>query len=113
MFSYIWVFMAGAMTIGARVAKAVELSISSAKPWAIFAMILAVAGAMSSSAARSARAMCSTAIAECNVNIAVTTGRCVIACRVRGLMNCCAAAVITTSTSKPCLTKRLAKSAAL
>ena len=59
-FSYILVFMAGAMSLGHRQASTVVVSISSASPWASFAQTLAVAGAMITKSVRCAREMCST-----------------------------------------------------
>ena len=61
--SSMWVFMAGAMSRGQRQASRVVLSMSSARPWASLAQMLAVAGATITRSARSARAMCSTSFA--------------------------------------------------
>ena len=59
-FKYIWVFMAGAKTMGASQAKAVVVSISSAKPFANFAMTFAEVGAIIIRSAASAKDTCST-----------------------------------------------------
>ena len=59
-FSYICVFIAGAMSLGHRQARTVVVSMPSARPWASLAQTLAVAGAMITRSVRSARAICST-----------------------------------------------------
>ena len=55
-----FVFMAGAASLGQRQARMVVVSISSASPWASLAHTLAVAGAIMTKSVRLARAMCST-----------------------------------------------------
>ncbi len=50
-----WLSMAGASRMGASVARAVVVSMLSARPAAILAMVLAVAGATTSKSARFAR----------------------------------------------------------
>ena len=54
--SYMWPSMAGQTTTGARVASTVVVRASSASPWAMRAMVLAVAGATTTRSARSAMA---------------------------------------------------------
>ena len=50
-------FIAGATSRGARVARTTAETMSSARPWASFARVFAVAGATITSSAQSARAM--------------------------------------------------------
>ncbi len=52
-----WTFMAGATTTGQGHASSVVLTASSAMPWAILAMTLAVAGHTSARSAHSASSM--------------------------------------------------------
>ena len=59
-FSYIRVFIAGAINFGAWHARNVVVSISSASPWATLAIPLAVAGAKRNTSARFANSTCST-----------------------------------------------------
>ena len=70
-FSYIAVFMAGAMIFGARLARTVVVSISSARPCASFAMTLAVAGAIMTMSASWASATCSTLNSKFRSNVSV------------------------------------------
>ena len=72
--SHMPTFMAGATSMGARVARAVVESISSANPQASLARMLAVAGAMANSSARLARAICSTSQVSGRAKVSVTTG---------------------------------------
>ena len=101
-----FVFIAGASSTGALVARNRELRKSSARPWANLAMTLAVHGATSSRAARSAMAMCSMS-RELDPesgrapNWDVMTGCLVIASKVSGPTNFVADRVITATTSCP------------
>ena len=51
LFKYIFECIAGQITIGALVASTVQVSMSSAMPFASLAMMLAVAGAMTTTSA--------------------------------------------------------------
>ena len=66
--------MAGEITIGALVASTVQVSISSAIPAAILAIILAVAGTITTISASSARETWVMAVRGAGSNIPVTTG---------------------------------------
>lgn len=72
-FSYIFVFIAGQMILGALHAIIVVVSISSAMPFAIFPMVFAVAGATTKTSARFARATCSTSKSKSRSNKSVIT----------------------------------------
>ena len=63
-------FVAGAAIFGHRQAKTVVVSMSSAIPWASFAITLAVAGAMITASAFFASAICSTLMRRYGVEIA-------------------------------------------
>ena len=73
-FSYILLFIAGAMSSGARVAMTVVVSISSATPDATLPMKFALAGATRNTSARLASAMCSTSHLSGRANISTTAG---------------------------------------
>ena len=75
LFSHMFTFMAGARMMGALVASTEQVSMSSAMPAASLAMTLAVAGAMTTTSARSARAMCSISNSSGVSNMSVTVGR--------------------------------------
>src|SRR4030042_1191344 len=105
--------MAGTTIIGAFVASTVQQSMSSAMPAAILAIMSAVAGAITTTSAASAKATCSTLYSEANWNILVTTGLPVILRNVSGVTNSVAASVIITSTLAPTCANWLANSAAL
>ena len=127
-FSYICTFMAGHRIFGPlSYASMVLVSWSSAMPQAIFAMISALAGATASRFAHFASAtwlICSGPSGP-GVTSAVAPGRCPAAnmdvrvgvwvreLNVRGVTNSCAAAVITTRTSCPCLLQSEARWQAL
>ena len=110
---YILVFMAGAASLGQVQASTVVVSMSSARPWASLAHTLAVAGAMSTRSARSARAMCSTWWAKFRSKVSTITRRPVSCSKVRGAMNLVACSVMTTSTAARCFTRAEASAAAL
>ncbi len=97
-FSYMWVFMAGAMSLGQVQAKTVVVSMSSARPWASLAHTLAVAGAIITKSVRSARAMCSTWWTKFRSKVSTITLLPVSCSKVKGAMNSVAFRVITTST---------------
>ena len=127
-FSYICTFMAGHRIFGPlSYASMVLVSWSSAMPQAIFAMISALAGATASRSAHFASAtwlICSGPSGP-GATSAVAPGRCPAAnmdvrvgvwvreLNVRGVTNSCAAAVITTRTSCPCLLQSEARWQAL
>ena len=73
--SYMWPSMAGQTTTGARVASTVVVRASSASPWAMRAMVLAVAGATTTRSARSAMATWSIRSSVLGSNMSVTIGR--------------------------------------
>ena len=111
--SYMWPSMAGQTTTGARVASTVVVRASSASPWAMRAMVLAVAGATTTRSARSAMATWSILSSVLGSNMSVTTGRWVMLPKARGDANLVAASVMTTSTIAPCWVSLLARSTAL
>ncbi len=106
-------FIAGAMITGAFVASTVQVRISSARPQAMWAMILAVAGAISITWAASASETCSILNSEAISHIPVVTGRPVMLRSDSGIMNLVAGSVMTASTLNPACTSLLAISAAL
>ena len=112
-FSYIFVFIAGAISFGAFEARTVVVSMSSANPAASFAMMLAVAGAMMTASALSASEMCSISQACWRSKVSVTVRLCVSASKVRGCTNRVACSVIITFTSACCFTSAEASSHAL
>ena len=105
--------IAGATTTGAALTSAISVTASSAKPSARRAMVVAVAGAMTTtSAARPS----STWAMRCSGVIgvsAVTTGRWVSASNVIGATNCSAPRESAASTCAPACVSALASSAAL
>ena len=98
-------------------AKHMRLSKSSAAPWMSLAMKSALAGAIRMASASRLRLMCGIwlstpalgRLSHCEVN----TERPDRACIVTGVMNCSAAALMTTCTVAPALTKARHSSAAL
>ena len=96
-----WVFMAGASSTGAVVARKSELRKSSARPCANFAIVFAVAGTTSSRSDWSASAMCSMSALSPGAHWLDTTRRRVIASKVSSPTKRRAARVITTVTSWP------------
>ncbi len=115
--SHIFTFMAGATTTGAVVARYKVVRKSSATPRANFAMISAVAGAMTSASMRCATAMCSIALSTLAgasaANNCVMTFCPVRAANVSGATNSCALRVITTWISICSCCSRRTSSAAL
>ena len=73
----------------------------------------AVAGAITTSSAASARATCSSAVSAVGVHRSPYTGRPVRAWKVKGVTKRAAASVSTTSTRAPAWVSLLARSAAL
>ena len=73
-FSYIFVFIAGAITTGALVAMTVVESMSSAIPFAIFPITFAVAGAIKKISAFFAKDICSISQFVTGSNISTATG---------------------------------------
>ena len=106
-------FIAGATSNGARQASATVVARSSAIPCASRARMSPVAGAITNSSAQSASSMCPMVDSCCRSNVSVATGCCESACRVSGVMNFCAALVMTTRTSAPALMHKRTSSAAL
>ncbi len=96
-----FVFMAGARSTGARVARYKADRKSSARPCANFARLLAVAGATSSKSIVDASAMCSMLALAPGANVLVMTGSRVMASNVSGPMNRRALRVITACTRCP------------
>ena len=92
------VFIAGAMSFGAFVAKIVVVSISSQMPDAIFPIILADAGATRKRSARLARATCSTLNSKFLSNVSTRHLLPVIVSKVIGVMKLHAFFVMMTCT---------------
>ena len=111
--AHICASIAGATSTGAVVASAVSATMLSAMPCASRAIVVALAGAMSSASAARASATCSSASSDCGSYMSVNTGRPVRARNVSGEMNFCAASVRITSTSASACVSLLARSAAL
>ena len=111
--SYMPVFIAGAITTGALVAKSVVVTISSAMPCAALAMTFAVAGAITNTSAALASEMCSTSHAKLRSNVSTTVRYPDSVSNVIGEMNCVADSVISTRTAAPAWRSLLVRSAAL
>ena len=113
--SHIFPFIAGATRTLARGfrASATQLKASLARPSASLAIVLAVAGAMSSKSASSASLMCVGCQPSTSSYRSVTTGWRDKVLNGSAVMKRSASAVITTRTSQPCLVNWLARSAAL
>ena len=109
--SYIAEFIAGATISGTRAASAMFESRSSARPSAIFAIALAVAGTIAIASAARASAMCG--IVSGASQSEVSTGLRVSAANVSAPTKRSAPSVSTTSTSSPRCTSALHKAAAL
>ena len=105
--------IAGQTITGAAVASTVVVSGSSASPSAILAMVFAVAGATTTTSARSATATCSIESSDEGSKRSVSTGRWVMLRNASGVANLVALSVISTSTSAPAWTSLLARSTAL
>ena len=112
-FSYILVFIAGAISFGHRQARAVVVNISSAMPWASLAITFALAGATTNRSARFASSTCSTWNWKFRSNVSVRHLFPVNVSKVTGVINCNAFSVMITCTSACCFFKRLARFAAL
>ena len=97
--SSMFVFIAGAISTGARVARYSELRKSSAMPLANLPMTLAVAGATSSRAMSDASAMCSMSALAPGAHWSVMTRRRVIASKVTSPTNLRAERVMMATTS--------------
>ncbi len=108
-----WVFIAGASSTGAVVARKSELRKSSARPWASLPMVLAVAGTTSSRSDAVASAMCSMSALRPGAHWLVTTRRWVMASKVSSPTNRRALCVITTVTSWPLFCRPRTTSTAL
>ena len=94
-------FIAGAMAIGAEVARISVESRSSARPWAVRARKSALAGATSTRSAQRASSICPIAASASKSSRSISTRFPVSACIVSGVTNSCAARVMTTRTSAP------------
>ena len=94
-----FVFMAGAISTGARVARYSELRKSSAMPLANLPMTFAVAGATSSSAMSEASEMCSMSAFAPRANWSTMTRRLVMASNVTSPTNRRAVRVMIATTS--------------
>ena len=109
--------IAGAMSRGQREARAVTESMSSARPCASFAIVLAVAGATASRSASSAKPTCAICVGNAPPDSErhrfVYTGRPLTAANVSELTKRCAASVSTTSTRAPACVSLLARFTAL
>jgi len=99
--AYIWLFIAGAIRIGAVVAMAIVESRSSAMPLRTFPMMFAVAGATRSRLALWASEMCPISDSLMRLNRSVWTGFFDRVCSVSGVMKWAPAAVSTTTTLAP------------
>ena len=86
-FSYMAVFMAGAISFGHFAASRTVVSISSAMPWAAFAIKSAVAGATQIRSAALASEMCSTSYLKLRSKVSTVTRLLVRVSNVRGVMN--------------------------
>lgn len=107
------VFMAGATSFGHFAARRTVVSISSARPWAAFAMKSAVAGATQIKSAAFAKEMCSTSYLKFRSKVSTETRLLVRVSKVRGAMNRVAFSVMMTCTSACCFFKALASMALL
>jgi hypothetical protein len=105
--------MAGHITTGAQPAMIKVDKKSSAIPLAILPIILAVAGAMTTTSAQSAKEMCPISKGVFESHISLTTGDVVSVWKVSGVMNRQADLVITTLTVAPSVINILASSADL
>ena len=107
------VFIAGATTTGAFVARSVEESRSSARPCAIFARMFAVAGATTTRSAAAASEMCPGFQSCGSAKRSLSTGLRESVWNVSGVTNARACSVITTCTSSHRFTSRRTSSHAL
>ena len=107
-FSSMWVFMAGATSLGQVAANVTVVSMSSAWPWANLAITLAVAGAMSIKSAALARLIWATSYWKLRSNVSTWQRRRVSVSNTSGEINSVAFFVIRTCTSAPSLTSACA-----
>ena len=112
-FSSIPVFMAGETSFGHLAARTVVVSMSSAMPWAILAMTLAVAGATRMTSAFLASAIWVTSNLKSRSKVSTMHLWPVSVSNVMGVMNWVAFRVMMTSTSAPSLRSALATFAIL
>ena len=105
--------MAGAAILGQSQARTVVVSISSAMPWAILAMTLAVAGATRMTSAFFASEMWVTSNLKSRSKVSTMHLWPVRVSNVMGVMNWVAFLVMMTSTSAPSLRSALATLAIL
>ena len=112
-FSHMFTFIAGASSTGPRPASTTAASRSSAIPAARRAMLSAVAGAITTRSASSARRMWPISASLPRSKRSRDTGLPDSACSVSGVMNWVAASVMTTRTEAPALTSNLQSSAPL
>ena len=112
-FSSIPVFIAGETSLGHPAARTVVVSISSAMPWAILAMTLAVAGATRMTSAFFASSMWVTSNLKSRSKVSTMHLWPVRVSKVSGVMNWVALRVMMTSTSAPCFFSALATPAIL
>ena len=111
--AHIWRFIAGAIAIGAAVARHTVVSRSSASPAARRAITFAVAGATSTRSAQRASSMWPMPASARSSSSSVCTGLPDTAWKVSGVMNACAPRVITTRTRAPRSISRRHRSALL
>jgi hypothetical protein len=112
-FSHMFTFIEGTIRTGALEAITIVERKSSAIPFAIFPMMLAVAGRMMISSARSARATCPICASSRRAKASVMTGFPESVWNVSGVMNSWAWRVMTTWTPASAFTRSLTNSAAL
>ena len=112
-FSYMAVFMAGAMIFGALLASTVVVSMSSAMPWANFAITFAVAGAIIIRSAFLAKATCSTLNSKLRSKVSTIHLCPVRDSKVIGFIKLRAFSVMMTRTWAPAFTNLLAREALL
>ena len=112
-FSSIPVFMAGLTSLGHLTASTTVVSISSAMPWAILAMTLAVAGATRTTSAFLASEMWVTSNLKSRSKVSTMHLWPVSVSKTRGVMKWVAFSVIMTSTSAPSFLSALATFAIL
>ena len=106
-------FIAGAIAIGAVVARHSVLTRSSASPCASFASVLAVAGAITTCSAQRASSMCPIAASAASSQSVLRTVRPETAWKLGAPTKCSASAVIATCTSAPASRRRRTSSTAL
>jgi len=105
--------MAGASTSGARAARSTVVRRSSAIPFASLPSTFAVAGAITIASAWSASRMCPISDSCVRLKVSVATGCPESVCRVSGVTNCCAPALMMTGARAPAPTRSRTTSHAL